>query len=82
MQFLTRSGALNVNLINQQSIALYGASGSPLPDCSSHPANTKELVYDALSPTYLGNYVSGGSVVTGDLQRLELGYLLMRPSPR
>ncbi len=62
MQFFTRSGALNVNLHNAQSIALYGASGFPLPTCIAQIANDKEVVYDATTPTYYGTYVSGGAV--------------------
>jgi hypothetical protein len=60
MQFITRSGALNVTLHNSQSISLYGASGFPLPVCNGQLANDKETVYDAASPTFMGTYVSGG----------------------
>jgi len=41
----------------------YSATGVPLPTCNSGSVNTKAVVSDATSPTYLGTYSSGGTVI-------------------
>jgi hypothetical protein len=41
----------------------YSAAGTALPSCNSGLEGTEAYVTDATSPTYLGTYTSGGSVV-------------------
>jgi hypothetical protein len=42
---------------------LYNASPTPLPDPTTVEPGTEATVSDALTPTYMGAYVSGGAVV-------------------
>jgi hypothetical protein len=42
---------------------LYSAASNPLPTCDSGSKGFQFTVSDATSPTYLGTYASGGSVV-------------------
>lgn len=44
-------------------IIIYSAAGTPLPSCVSGLKGYETVVSDATSPTYLGTYTSGGSVV-------------------
>jgi hypothetical protein len=41
---------------------VYSAAGTALPSCTSAIVNTKAVVSDATTPTYLGTYTSGGTV--------------------
>jgi len=42
---------------------IYSAAGTPVPTCNSSSAGLQVTVSDAISPTYLSTYTSGGSVL-------------------
>ena len=46
-----------------QATILYEASGTTLPSCTTSLKGDRRVVSDATSPTFLGTYASGGSVV-------------------
>jgi hypothetical protein len=46
-----------------QNQTFYSAASLPLPTCNSPNRGMRAVVSDATSPTYLGTYVGGGSVV-------------------
>lgn len=41
---------------------IYSAAGIPLPTASTHLKGFEAVVSDATAPTYMGLYVSGGTV--------------------
>lgn len=42
----------------------YTATGNPVPTCNANAKNMEVEVSDATAPTFLGNYVSGGAVLS------------------
>lgn len=46
-----------------QTTTGFSAAGTPLPTCNTALTGGSAHVIDALSPTYLGTYASGGAVI-------------------
>lgn len=61
-QIINLSGASNLNVKSLYDAPVYSAAGVPLPSASAVRKGYVLQVSDATTPTYLGAYVSGGSV--------------------